>query len=236
MDKKRGQVTLFVIIAILIVVGIVGLFLYRERAKKASVIEIENVRNYLNERVGHEIDSALLFIGLQGGYSEPPEKVLRLRYHFVPYYYYNKKAAIPSKEKIKEEIEKEIIKRIELMEVPVNFVETEKSKPEIELNEVIEINFPIKIRKDTASATIRIKHVTKLSIEKMLKASEEIVETVKVDPRAIDLTALIDIQKRYGLVVSPLIYNETTIIYRLINEETNILNLPFEFYFAVENV
>ena len=98
---KRGQLTIFVIIAIIIVAGIVIYFLFRERVIAPSGIssDLMPVFNYYDECIKQETMAAIELAGSQGGYVEVPDYFAGSEYapfsselNFlgfpVPYWYY----------------------------------------------------------------------------------------------------------------------------------------------------
>ena len=241
-ENKRGQVTLFVIMAIVIVaVGVIGYFVYQnyQKTKELSATEIASVKTYLQETVAYEVDSSLILIGLQGGYSDYPEKFLQMQYHFISYYYYNKKINVLSHAKLSDELKKEITRRISEIELSSNFtgIEIQKSQPKIEVNTSIKVTLPVTIKKDKSQALVEIRYERENAhFDKILNISNAIAKNVSAEPGKVNLEMIFELQQNYGVAISPLIYNENTIIYRIADNETMIDENIFEFYFAVENV
>ncbi|MEM1535914.1 MAG: hypothetical protein QXQ82_01870 [Candidatus Pacearchaeota archaeon] len=236
--KKRGQVTLFIVIAISIVIaGLIGWFVYRSHSRTKTLSEeIALAKNFLQERLAYEVDGALLLLGLQGGYSEKSEKFLQMQFHFIPYYYYNKKVIVPSSNRVKEEIKKEITERILAIESNFSRFELQVSDPKIELNNLIKVAIPVKMKKGEEQTLFEVYYERKnIDFDKMLNISKTIAENVRADPGKINLELLLNLQKNHSIIISPLIFDENTIIYRIADNSTMIDNRIWEFYFAVEN-
>jgi len=73
-DNKRGQITLFIIIGIvlLIVIGVFFLLRTSTVGKEESVpVEFEPVKLYLEECVSQIAEKAIVLVGEQGGYIDP---------------------------------------------------------------------------------------------------------------------------------------------------------------------
>jgi len=109
-NSKKSQVTLFIIIAIVIVVLIGGLaYVYRDKIKNylspRTEVEIkDNLEKCLKERLYESV----YLIGLQGGYYEIPPQNVNYMTSDLPIYYDQGKLYLPSKDKISEEIGKSI--------------------------------------------------------------------------------------------------------------------------------
>ncbi|OYT37423.1 hypothetical protein B6U82_01760 [Candidatus Pacearchaeota archaeon ex4484_31] len=237
MINKKGQITLFIIIAIIIVAsGVIGYFIYKQQIQKKTLfleLEIADIKDYLQEMINYEVSGALILVGLQGGYTEPPAKYLPLRYHFVPYYY-DKRKYIPTNEKINEEIKKEIIKRINKIKLNFTKLKINNSNPKVNVNHLIEVSLPVTIKKGDVSMKFTIKQTRTNPFNKMLNVSKEIVKNIKTNPKSINLELLINLQQKYDVIISPLVYDESTIIYRIADNQTIIEKRPLEFYFAVK--
>ena len=122
-DKnKRAQVTIFIIIAIVIVAGILAYFaLSGKIGSRALPKELSPAYNYFLSCIQEETQNAVLIMGSQGGYIEVPEFSPGSEYmpfssqlDFlgtpVPYWYYISgngvaKEQVPSKEKMETQIE-----------------------------------------------------------------------------------------------------------------------------------
>lgn len=121
MIRKKGQVTVFIILAIVIVVGIALYFILRGNLFQPSVPkELEPVYSYYLSCVQGETENAASILGSQGGYIEQPNfesgseympfsNQLNFLGNGVPYWYYISgngviKEQIPSKEKMQEQM------------------------------------------------------------------------------------------------------------------------------------
>jgi len=119
--NKVGQVTIFIIIAILIVVGVAAYFVLRAGIFEPSLPqELEGVYSYYLSCVEQEVSNGALILGEQGGYIETPEFSPGTEYmpfssqldffgFGVPYWYYIsgngiEKEQIPSKAKMQEQL------------------------------------------------------------------------------------------------------------------------------------
>jgi len=120
-SSKCSQVTIFIIIAVLLVVGVGIVFVVRNSLKSRGEnlpVGTENVGDYVTNCLKLTSENGLILIGRQGGYykfasepnvaysgndSEPGILFTNLGSINVPYYY-NLQNIMPSKEKIEEQL------------------------------------------------------------------------------------------------------------------------------------
>ena len=160
-DKnKRAQVTIFIIIAIVIVAGILAYFaLSGKIGSRALPKELSPAYNYFLSCIQEETQNAVLIMGSQGGYIEVPEFSPGSEYmpfssqlDFlgtpVPYWYYISgngvaKEQVPSKEKMETQIEDYLKENIALC----NFASFEEQGFGINISEEIEADAKIQDNK-----------------------------------------------------------------------------------------
>ena len=115
--KKKGQVTIFIIIAIVILVAIVLFFILRDSSNSEipqtpETQALITAMDYCIESVGGE---ALEIITGNGGYVEPPfEESLDSFSGLIPYYYLNSQIKIPELSQVEREISSQIESEISL--------------------------------------------------------------------------------------------------------------------------
>lgn len=127
--KKHAQITLFVIIAIVIISGVIGYFLLRDNIAPTRIpVELEPVYQYYTSCIEGDVINGAKLLGSQGGYIEKPEfepgsdympfsNQLSFLGYGIPYWYYVSgnnivKEQVPTKEEMEEELEAYIEKRI----------------------------------------------------------------------------------------------------------------------------
>jgi hypothetical protein len=115
LKRKEGQLTLFVIVAIVIVAAIILYFLFRGGVfgEERYDSEVKVLRDNLQDCFTESYSSGLNFVGYQGGYINVPEpKETSFAGYFstdTPYYYYEGELHIPTIEKIESEIESFVV-------------------------------------------------------------------------------------------------------------------------------
>ena len=93
--KKRGQATIFIIIAIVIVAIIISLIVFKNSSTKENQgaeyfksqglqPSINNIQDFIIDCLETTSKDALIKIGLQGGYNNPPELSHDMEWNFIP--------------------------------------------------------------------------------------------------------------------------------------------------------
>jgi hypothetical protein len=119
--NKRGQLTIFIIIAILIVAIVVGFFLFRDNSASSVPREFQPIYNNFITCMEQDLAMGVSAMGTQGGYLNLPEyEAGTLAYPFssrlnfvgtdIPYWYYisgngMQKNQIPTAESMQAELE-----------------------------------------------------------------------------------------------------------------------------------
>ncbi len=105
---KKGQVTVFIILGI-VILSVGGLLLYlvqntqkeKLRFEQAKVTLVESkaqaVQSLMENCLLEATERALLFISRQGGYVTTPEPYLEFSIFKIPYYFDEKKLSVPDK-------------------------------------------------------------------------------------------------------------------------------------------
>lgn len=110
---KRGQITIFIIISILIIAIVALFFMFRGGiGKKESVApEIAPIQNFVQKCLDESLEKVVFQVGENGGYyflgNIPRTPVLE-----IPYYIKNNQNLMPSREKIEGEISRGIKKEL----------------------------------------------------------------------------------------------------------------------------
>tara|TARA_Y100000310_G_scaffold295459_1_gene326816 strand:+ start:30292 stop:31002 length:711 start_codon:yes stop_codon:yes gene_type:complete len=101
--QKRGQITVYMIIGIIIVL-IIGILLSTtftsiEDQKKVS-IELQPVQNFVESCLQQTARNGVIFLALQGGYYNIPKQ----SHQGIPYYYANRQDISPDRNTIQNEM------------------------------------------------------------------------------------------------------------------------------------
>jgi len=101
---KRGQITIFIIVAVLILIAIILFIILKQRIlipdSKVNP-EVEPIYSFIQQCIDETAKESIIFISKNGGYFENPEKTFE---NSIPYYLYESENLMPSKEKIQEQL------------------------------------------------------------------------------------------------------------------------------------
>ena len=236
--NKKGQVTIFIIIAIIIVAAVAGYFILKGSKGSFSQGFSEPVSNYVQTCLDNSLEEVVIGIGQGGGYFYPNE----FSTDSGVSYYYGKEGVFnfPLKEDIEEEISKVVSEK--LVECTNNFTDfttydIESRDPEIE-TEISEekvkifVEYPIKITKGENNVVLenfRTEINVKLGL--IYGVVEKIIEEEPLK-KGICLSCNFNFALESGLNIDNLDYDSTTTIFVIKDEEIMLDGSPYEFIFA----
>lgn len=244
--NKRGQVTIFVIIALLIVVGIVLFFTLSKNNKTIESQEdypeeILEVKNFVQNCLIETSENALIEVGSTGGYFST------LNYEYlsngIPFYLKNNQNLIPTRDFIESELEYYIDNELFYCTIgmyqqfpELTFEEGEViSNVQIEDSELeVSLSYDLTITKEETSYQIK-KYETTINsnLDKILYVANEVVSMHTEDPENIQLTALYDLGQQSEIYIDLIDY-ENHLLYSLTDYNTEINNGTYTWYFAIE--
>ena len=240
MLKKRGQVTIFVIIAILIVAGIV-LFSYVQN-KNSSLTpsipkDVQPIYNYLKDCFEKEVYASIYEIGQFGGYVSPPNDSLDIG---IPIYLNKYKKEIPSLEFIEIQTSELIKENIQKCNFNFTGFGIKKDNPKILtsiLNNQVKINIEYSLTVSKEESSYMLKNFPEVNIPikfgLMYNAALEIIRIQEKNSESICLSCLSELEEEYNFDINALEYEEGVIIYG-ISDTQEINNLTYEFNFAIK--
>ncbi|MBM3247017.1 hypothetical protein FJZ17_00540 [Candidatus Pacearchaeota archaeon] len=240
MQQKRGQVTIFIIIAILIVAGIFLFFYVKNKTASLTPTiprDIQPVYDYLNDCFEEKVYSSIYEIGQFGGYKSPPNNSLDIG---IPIYLDNRfKEILPLKEI---EVQLSEIIEEELNKCQLNFssIEVNRGDPKIKvsiLNNQIraQIEYPITIIKN--DGTYQLKNfpeiIAPIKFGLMYSSGVSIVDLQIANNGSLCLTCLLDLGEENDLSISTFEYEEGINIFS-IADNNQINNQTYELVFATK--
>ncbi len=237
---KKGQVSIFIIIAIFIVTVIAFILILRENNSIQTNIspEIQSIYSYYKDCIKDTGEQAIYAIGWSGGYYTFPNHSTE---NAISYYYFQGKNYAPSKKFI----ESELSRFIDDMLVYCNNDLTQfsdfnikagepKTTSKIEEGKVIfNVNYPLEITKVNTNYFIknfnvnvksRLKEIYDFSIN---LTNQQINNSGKVCISCINKQA-----NDHDFYVELNDYDDETIIFTIIDKKIKIMNNDFRFNFA----
>jgi hypothetical protein len=235
--KKRGQLTIFIILAILVVV--IALLIFRVIKIPGGVkgVDTDSVYNFVDsclEEVGEEV---IYQIGQNGGYYLPSSTSTSTG---IPYYYLNKENLMPAKEKIEIQISFFIKERLFFCTKNfVDFPDYNISQGNISVKATIyqdkiklKVDYPIRISKGEESSLIRdFEREIPVRLGLMYDSISEVLNSSEY---GICLTCLYDLAEENDFYVEMLDYDKNTVIIIFIDKNSIINKEEFEYVYAVE--
>jgi hypothetical protein len=229
MLKKRGQVTIFVIIAILIVAGIITIFIFRDKINfKSSVVpnELLPITSQIQNCVETTLQDGAKLAGLQGGYIIPPNNALETNFSYIAYGYFQGQNVLASKTKI----ENEIARYIELT-LPFCFddslftnykINTGNSKANIEIEDYkikVVVNYPLTISREETAWRIDKEYSSEYMIKlgNMHSVAQDIIKKEMQQPGTIDFTYI----NSFNYDISILNEGDNILVYSITDYDLN---------------
>jgi hypothetical protein len=246
---KRSQVTVFIIIAVVLVaVGGVALFATKDAnrpddsrffAQANAKPELLNVRSAILSCRDNVVKDSLVSIGVQGGYSDKPANVLDLGWTFIPYYYMEGKYAFPQKSFVEKELGKEIDKSFTKCINDLSFEgftidkKVSRTKAAIKLKEVeVKIDMPISIKKEESVFALEMKDapvVFNSSLADIIDVAGYIVESHKNDSKMLCVTCVAQMAEERNLYVSAFDLLNNSVLYVISENYTSDEPYSYEF-------
>jgi len=162
--KRKGQVTVFIIIGIIIVIAAALFFVYRgtisQKLTETMNPEIKPLRLYIEDCAEQSVQKAVELAALQGGYINLPEQleyapVAKPGYLppppaaiKIPMWWYEGKSYVPSEKQVKEQIEEFSINELR------NCLDDFKAFPQLNIEERGEMKMIVNVWKNSVVATV----------------------------------------------------------------------------------
>jgi hypothetical protein len=244
--RKKGQITLFIIIGIvlLIVVG-VTLVLIRNVNKAetdARVGESISLQAFVEECIEEIAIPAIYLQGLQGGYIFPiDDSFVREGSDYSISYLYDRESNVPTRKQIQSELNLYVNANLRYClggfesyknmgyKVETGLINTDSI---ISIDDIqIKVSYPITLKQGDKQEKIDEFSVTiPVRLGYLNDLSREIIDAVVKDPSKIDMTML----GEFDVDVSIIPYSEDTIIYSFYDEKSNIRDKRYIFLFATK--
>lgn len=214
MINKRGQVAIFIIIAVVIVAGVVVFFVFN--SQKSSVLtrssevpdEVREVYDGIISCLEETTRQGANSIPYHGGYyNVPVESSIVYFKDPIPYYYLNNKILVPELRIVEDEFEKFLVENMKYCfnsayykDIGYKIEEGEKITASVRISDNYiksEIHYPIIVGKDDLSYEFSdFEYEFNSNIKKLRDASEEVVNVYSKTPGKLCLTCIEDIASR----------------------------------------
>jgi len=161
--NKRGQVTIFIIIAIVLVVAVASYFIFRDNlTRDTSNLEEAPIINFVQECFDQSLEDAVDQIAKNGGYSDLTSTPRESTNSGQTYYLIEGENYLLPKEEIKEELDRDIARNYFLCSQHfIDFPEYEITEGNLEISieilddsVIIESRYPLTITKGEESSRV----------------------------------------------------------------------------------
>ena len=228
MLKKRGQVTLFIAFAIVIVGFLLILSLRKNGVEDQTLVfpsSFDSVESFVSACVDNAAADAILHIGLEGGYNEIPGLYFASDTGHVPFYLIENRSTVPPLTKIEEETNSAVFSQLmqcfgdfgDFTEEGFNFEYT--GIPDVRTvivtgQVIVKLNLPLAIHYLNATKTFSEFTVQKkVDLHKMHTVAGLLIDHIAKVPDSIPLMYMLDLSDQYGLDIDTVEYNNSIVVY-----------------------
>ncbi len=253
MRNKRGQITAFIVVGIVILIC-VGLYLSLAPASEEfevdevidATLEVSPIKNYVDSCIKTVGEDAVVYIGKHGGYFDLPEESAADYLENVPYYFYINMDLMPTKSRIQEELSKYVSSELffclrAFMDFREQGFDIEQGPVEVVseffVNKIFfKVNIPLTIRKGDS--------VTKLStfsgvvdnkgLDKAYWVTRAFMDAQMEDRDSICLSCLIDLSIENNVHIQSDRIDDDVILFTITDRDTEIDGELYKYMFAAK--
>lgn len=209
--NKRGQVTVFMIIGILVVAGVVLFFLLGGDANDDNQVpsEAEEINDFVKGCLEEAVIDSIYLNSLRGGYYDVPNNSIDLETFSIPMYFDEGVSNLPSKKTLEEELSKSIESEIQnclnfetFEEKGYNFSIPEDPKIETEIREgrvSANMDYLIDIKKGEFTTQIdSFEETANFDYLEKYNTVREFIDLQKTDPEYVFVTQLEEMGNERG--------------------------------------
>ena len=236
--NKRGQITIFIIVAI-IVVGSIGLyFSLRENIQQEALVspQVEPIYSFVVECIEDTGEDAIYWIAQNGGYYFPPEFSTDSG---IPIYYSNGRSYVPYKEEVEENLAKYVEESLDFClndfsDFPESNVSEGEIKSIVKIQEdfvIFDVEYPLSILQNGEISRIKEFENIKVSssLDNVYEAVFEIIED-QLGKNTICLSCISKISEKNEVTVD-LTNLEDGLLFS-ISDESALHEFPLEWNFV----
>jgi len=227
---KRGQVTVFIIIAVIVVAIVVGVVYFSSTGKSFGIGKTDTgpVNSFIQSCLDETLKEATEYVALQGGYYNEPVVSKFYIFHNIPYYWLEGQSQVPEISTIEQEISEYMednmdycLNDFQIFENTNYKIETfdiEISSLEILDNSVeAKINLPTTISMDEKVVEYKKFDSTISSdLKKVYDLSKKIIEEQKKTPNEMPLGFISLLANDNGFTFETMNLEDDDVVYSLI--------------------
>lgn len=245
--SSRAQVTVFIIIAIVLVVVGAGVF-YLSKVSAGDKAyfnqpsikpQVNSIQNSIVDCISETSKDSLELIGVQGGYYNFPKEYFDLGWSIIPYYYKEGSFLMPDNRFVERELGVYVDDNLgfcldtlvfEGFELDYKEPRTIVSIKEKEVS--FKVDMPVTIKREDKRITFETEEFPlseKSSLKEMLEIARYVTDSHKEDPEMVCISCVADMARERELYVDMLDFaDETTTLVVISNNQTS---LPYIYEF-----
>ena len=238
--NKRGQITVLIVVAIVVVAGLLIYFSLREGPSVSVSPEVAPVFNLVQGCLEKSTLDAVYHMGQYGGYYIIPERASKVG---MPFYYEEGISYILSKDQLEIELSKFVENDLffctkNFVDLPGYLVTSDQIKVNVEVveNEVrFFVDYPLSIKKGEDVFTINsFESRVDSRLNSIYNAALEIVDGLVEDNGLICINCIQSIAEEYEIKVGidEDFYDEEILVFSLVDDK-NVREDAYRYYFAV---
>jgi hypothetical protein len=249
---KRGQITLFIIIGIVILLVISMVFYLRGRAPEAELevkfeeeaeisLAAQPVDAFVQNCLKEVTEDAIDVIARQGGYFELPEISTADMVTNTAYYFYLGSGLVPSEDVIKAELKKYVDSQFEFcLRNLVDFegYEFELGEPETSINfdediVIANIDFPLTIITDGARIPLnKFRAAVPSRLWVLYDTARQLTNIQVENPDQICLSCIAELAEENEINISVVEYENDTLLFVLMDEKVLLNDKPLRYRYT----
>ncbi len=210
--NKRGQVTLFIIIAIVIIAAIAFIIFLQKNIIGRGIpsSDVAEIKQYFSDCFETKTKEGIIFLGKQGGYYslDGIESINFLDEETV-YYWKADQNLVPSYETTQNELNNYLNNNVIDCFSSTSFSEYEIIREECAIDSIVsemvsvEFNCPITIKKDESSSTIESFSINfEAPVKKLLDVSNQIIDEYREESEYFCITCYDDIAVENNVTIT----------------------------------
>ncbi|MDO8642026.1 MAG: Ig domain-containing protein [Candidatus Woesearchaeota archaeon] len=259
MDQKKGQISLFIILGIILLI-IASLWFYYQRVsvQKPTAVEaptdIKAVQEYVEQCIKKITPPGVYLLAYQGGrmYTDKDfqqddftEKNFLTFERAFPYYLLNGKKVMPSRSDIEKELGAYVAENLPLCVDFSGFAQQGMAIAEGDVTAkttiardrvIVDVTYPLEIIvKDKVSTLSKFSAEVPSRAFDLLAAAEKMLGIITKNPERANLPAFAQLNSQYTVMISLLPFDKETMVYSMYDDDEKfwVDNAPLIWWFGV---
>lgn len=242
-NRKRGQISVFVIIAVIIIVSVIGFFMVKNNNTPNKNIspEVKPIYLVVENCIKQTSEDSIYYIGQSGGYFILPNESMS---NNIAYYFKDGKNLMPTKADVQKQMQDYVnnllffcVKNFE--DYPDFTVRGDNINTSVKIENdkvIFNIKYPLTIIKNNRTYYLRdFKDITINSrLGLIYDFINELIEEQMKHPKDVCVSCIVNSASEKNLYVNMNDFKEEGVIFRIIDKDVEINNEEYVFYFGTK--